>query len=714
MPTVLRRLNQFFRRNSNEESDIEDLEIEDNQIPTNSPDQPRDRIARRLHQYHQSHPQRRRRISHSANDLDSPSDSMLSTLPIELKSTGFKRSADGSVTLSVVLDKDQVECCVCLSAMSGQIYRCRGSANPRSGRSKIVCHNICAKCEWTMRRMKEDNGKHKKMQCPICKIRGDFVRNRALERQLLKLSLPCKHAAVGCSQRFFPWDDTRNVHEKYLCPFGPVDCPFCYQSIPGGRTNFIEHLLRSTMEEPMQRNEAMSGDDMEQQNVSRNQLEQLIEMEDDSEADRDEQPRNGMDWNSGNSGNELNEEIGGLASAEYVDDDSVRSIPANRSAVDQPLPSSEEMTAEQEEKECPHEQRGQRNQDGSAMDSGCNGHCKVPGCSLAFHRAADCRDMDQMGQWIIRRDRNEFIVCYALGVVVCSIAPSEDHPVWRMYVISINPRHQMAGNSRIYLQHFDYDLMRQYKEKEAGAGPFASYLSQPTTSTVMIGMGRLHPSALRKRFGSYPAINPFLKKVSWTKTRKSLVSPIPESKEDDHDDDDEMEDVTSPMEPRPKPNALFNRRQSVNLMMNSNHNDDEKMSMNTNPNPEMETEIQNEHMDQDDDDDDDDVHLESETDSDLEEYRPELFSGRSPCSDIQCATICGGMARYGQREIQNLCIRLFALEESLKVGAIVDCRDFTGDWFEAEILAVQDSHGTIFKEIENVRDECLEIRRAKV
>ena len=143
MPTVLRRLNQLFRRNSNETESDPQTDPQNISRPNELNQEP---APIRRHQPRNNQPRRRRRrLSHSSRQ-SAPTDphTMLSAMPIELKSSGYKRSSDGSVTLSVTLDKDQVECCVCLSAMSSKIYRCRGSANPRSdGRTKIVCHNIC-------------------------------------------------------------------------------------------------------------------------------------------------------------------------------------------------------------------------------------------------------------------------------------------------------------------------------------------------------------------------------------------------------------------------------------------------------------------------------------------------------------------------------------------------------------------------------------------
>ena len=101
---------------------------------------------------------------------------------------------------------------------------------------------------------------------------------------------------------------------------------------------------------------------------------------------------------------------------------------------------------------------------------------------------------------------------------------------------------------------------------------------------------------------------------------------------------------------------------------------------------------------------------------DLEEYRPIEFLGISPCTDIQCGFIYGGNAKYGgsQSVINNLCVRLFTLEESLKVGSVIDARDFTGKWYQAEVISVQDWKGNEYGNLNCDNDDYLEIRRAKI
>lgn len=142
------------------------------------------------------------------------------------------------LTANIKLDKDQYECCVCMSSMTGHIYNCKSNHTR-------VSHNICGDCDWQLRRMKKSNLHTKEQECPICKTQGEFTRNTVLEKKLKVLSLPCQHEKKGCEFRFFPWDDfSKEEHEK-VCMYEPVTCVFCKEDVPGGRINFVEHLLKS-------------------------------------------------------------------------------------------------------------------------------------------------------------------------------------------------------------------------------------------------------------------------------------------------------------------------------------------------------------------------------------------------------------------------------------------------------------------------------------
>ncbi|ETO11437.1 hypothetical protein RFI_25941, partial [Reticulomyxa filosa] len=144
---------------------------------------------------------------------------------IKLRSTGYTRTDDGSVILSVALDKDQIECIFCCT-----------SASVCWKKKDLLLQN---------RRMKNANGHAKQIKCPICKTEGIFKRHRALERQLKEIYLPCQNHKLGCSEKFFPWDDIEREEHLKICMFGPVWCPFCLRSIPGGRSSFVSHLRKT-------------------------------------------------------------------------------------------------------------------------------------------------------------------------------------------------------------------------------------------------------------------------------------------------------------------------------------------------------------------------------------------------------------------------------------------------------------------------------------
>lgn len=548
--------------------------------------------------------------------------------PIKLRSTGFARQTDGSVTLSVTLDKDQVECCVCLTSMTQKIYRCQGN---ESKSKKIVCHNICSDCQWQMTRMKAGNGHTKGMQCPICKVKGPFIRNTALERQLLELSTPCVHKSYGCNTRFFPWDDTKDLHEKHLCLYQPCDCPFCHQSIPGGRVNFVEHLVKSVKLKNAQSGNRNSLDlEREEQEIDEEEMADLDEDEEEEELDQIMNEREPVNIDQiaidGDSEDEDSEFV-------LHENDDVESEEISEAV-------SEEL---EEEKEAPP---SSMDQDGDKVS-----FPEVPPCLLAFYQSESCLDLRNKEKTTVQRQRNEFIVDYNLGIILCFIAPSMDCECWKVYTISISPKHGMGGNSRVYIQYFDDDTMTKFMEKEQSMGLTTNGLFRPVTNTLIMNLGRLHPTSLRKLFKSYPSKNAFVEIQANSESKKlSILSSSNEMKED-IDTDQEMEEM----------------------------------------------EI-----------------TEAEIDE-LEEFRPNKFLGISPCSDIQCGFIYGGNAKYDTKSvINNLSIRVFGLEQSLKVGAVIDARDFTGKWYQAEVVKTQDEEGNQHINLDHEYDDYLQVRRAKI
>eukprot|EP01084_Bolivina_argentea_P166123 288494_1 len=572
MPTVLRRINRIFRRNSRDSPN-------NNNSNSNSNNASNSNIN--MHNYK----------NNNVNCSESDSEIFSEMNGIKLSSTGYERQTDGSVKLSVRLDKDQVECCVCLSSMTDKIYRCRGNRNQSNSNSnnnnnklnkKPICHNICASCHWNMSRMKASNGHTKQMQCPICKIKGSFIRNYALERQLTELSNVCMHNKCGCQEKFFPWDlEQKDLHEKHLCVYQPIDCPFCHQSIIGGRINFIEHLVKSINKQNENENENEDSD------INNN-----VEVMDEDIILEDE-----------------NEEISDSSESEEI----VEEIVKNNDF--------------------------------------------VPGCSIPFYKGEEeiISTLQPEKRNIIHRNRNEFIVNYNLGIVICFIAPSIDCYCWTVYCISINPRHKMSGNTRIYIQYSNYDKMLKFIEKEKSLGIISTLcLNRPSVNTLILSLNRLHPTSLRKLFNSYPINNPFIENMNSNNNNQNKI--------------------------------LNNNNQNICEMK-----DDENSNNN-----EMELDI-----------------TEAELD-DLDEYKPKQFVCESPCSPIECGFIYGGFEKMKESIINNLYVRIFTLEESFKVGSIIDARDFTGKWYQVEIISVQDFNGKIYDNLDNDNDDYLEIRKAKV
>lgn len=543
-------------------------------------------------------------------DHDIPSD-------LHFKAMKYTKSNNGSITLSVKLDKDNVECCVCLSSMTGHIYRCKGihdSSDASSTKKKHPGHNICSSCEWQMRRLKNENGHIKTMECPICKVRGAFTRNEPLERQLAKLSQPCCHHHAGCTERFFPWDESRKMHEEYLCPYSSVDCPFCHQSIPGGRANFVEHLKKSTA------------------NINAPNSIPPIPSSPSSSNDNNE---------ANNNGNESSD-------SDYVPSPAVSSEDEEN---DEQNDDETDIEINDNEENQEIVQNEEKEEVSSCCSSSSKSKCVIPPCSMPFHQLTATPSHKQ----IIGRDHNEFVVNQKLGIVFCFIAPNDQCPCWKVYALSIDPRHSLSGNSKVYLQYADHERFWNCHRREAMMGSCAQYIAPPPMHTLTLHLGRLHPTNLRQKFNSYPA----------TTNPQSTASDSAEMY--DSDSAEMKEDDSSPL-------------------------NDELSQSNK-----MEIESDN------------------ELDDELEEYEPTPYSGMSPCSQIQSEFIYGGSSNWGQQLINRLSVRFFALEQSLKVGCIIDARDFRGEWFEASILILQDRSGNEFKKSDdNERVDPLDVRRAKI
>ena len=178
---------------------------------------------------------------------------------------------------------------------------------------------------------------------------------------------------------------------------------------------------------------------------------------------------------------------------------------------------NEEMLMEDEEEEkepiesmASHPEMADPNGCGSSL----NKMDLVPPCMMQWHRSKETLDLTQTERNVISKERNEFIVNYKLGIIFCFVAPTSQCPCWKVYAISISPRHGLGGNSRVYIQYFNDELMNKFVSKEQSMGLVTQCLSRPVTTTLTLTLGRLHPTSMRKRFGSYPERNPFLESKS--------------------------------------------------------------------------------------------------------------------------------------------------------------------------------------------------------
>jgi len=561
--------------------------------------------------------------------------------PIKLKSSGFKRENDGSVTLSVTLDKDQVECCVCFSSMTGTIYRCRGQGN--------VCHNICATCEWQIRRMKNGNGHTKIPTCPICKAEGQFIRNRPLEKQLHEISIPCKNNEHGCEMRYFGWDEnSQQIHSK-KCMFEPVTCPFCFQSVPGGRMNFIEHLRMASPKNDSNRNKH------ESKNNSNNN--------ENSTTDRTDENNQSRDYNMSRTSRFFGRRLNNR--------DNQRSFRnmllcqgANQT---NPISSNQNSSigdVNDEEKSDSNNLENQNIHNNQKSNVSGNHHSKIRECCLEFKEAQLSIDVQKYATFTLTRD-NVFVANYAFGYVLVFLKPNEVCPCWKVYCISIAPHHGVAGNNRVYLQYQSQEDNLQYLQMEQQQGLSADALLRPVCNTLQLSMGRLAPEFFyhKKKVIQMDESHNHSTIFQFNSTRnlRNNALSINGNEQKCHETDESSSAC----------NINNNGRRKVLPSRNVN-----KVYDNDNGS-------QNESgMSQDSTSDSDEL--------DLHEINPCPFVAKSPCTPLQVGYIYAGTENmpYSFKSMQ---MRLFALEESIKVGTIIDARDFTGKWYQAEVLKVADS-----------------------
>jgi len=520
-----------------------------------------------------------------------------------------------------------------------------------------------------MRRMREQHGRIKKMQCPICKVQGPFQRNRSLEKQLLKLSEPCRHAKCGCPKRFFPWDDHRELHENYLCIHQPADCPFCHQSIPGGRANLIEHIVKSMGTTPSLTSTTTSSQCTHsspdpQEEVEMEMMELMEEMEE-HERDSALPEMNGMNGINEFRFTEISSEpIPPLQLDQFMNHQRTQ----NESSVSPMLGENEAnidtdiIIDEEKENEEAHSSSGSEPSPGMQAKMGVND--SIPRCSLLWAEGGIDQNSPE-DRYILNRDQNQFIPDFEQGIVFCFLHPTEECLCWRVYALSMSPRHGSCGNSKVYIQYCSHDEREQFMKRQDTAGLQTPYLTPPPETTLILEMGRLHPSALRQRFNSYPPqhVMSEITKKPGIKSRETMSLNNSEMKENEEDRIDLIP--------------------SMKMEMDTDSNDQSQDGMSL----------------------------------ELEEYAPSPFVGQSPCTQIQFGLIFGGNPKYGPQEtISSLNVRIFSVEQALQVGAVIDARDHNGNWCLAEIKMARDEEGNEFVTLhgDDEHTDYLEIRQAKI
>jgi len=561
--------------------------------------------------------------------------------PIKLRSSGYKREHDGSVTLSVTLDKDQVECCVCFSSMTGMIYRCHAQGN--------ICHNVCAPCEWQIRRMKNISGHTKISTCPICKTEGQFIRNRALEKQLHDISKPCKNHNYGCEIRYFEWDEnSQNIHLK-KCMFEPVTCPFCFESIPGGRANFVEHLRLASSKFVWNQNKFDINRHESNTNLIGYHIENNSENIDDNDSD------NSLSRVSRFFGRRLNSNDRQRFRHFMFFQNSRQS---NSNQNNQNL--SMYDVHEDEKVSLDNNSDNQNNfHNNYKSNESSKLFPKIKGCNMEFKEAQLSIDSQKYATFVLTRE-NTFVVNFSFGYVMVFLKPDDVCPCWKVYCISIAPHHGIAGNNRVYLQYQSNEDNTKYLQLEQQQGLSSDSLLRPVCNTLQLSMGRLAPeffyrkkklAQIEQSCFSFSSLN------DATCNHNALLINGNEQKCDETDDGSSVGYISS------------NRSQLASCRSTDSNFRDNDVDT---PCINLEDGI-------------------SDSDElDLDEINPSPFLAKSPCTSLQVGYIYAGMENmpYSFRSMQ---IRLFTLEESIKVGTIIDARDFTGKWYQAEILKVADS-----------------------
>ena len=90
-------------------------------------------------------------------------------------------------------------------------------------------HSLCWDC---CERLKE--------VCPSCQNPVGSIRNRAVEKILESVQVPCKNASDGCNEMLKISD--REDHEEISCVYQPFKCPVVWCLYKGSTVTIPQHL----------------------------------------------------------------------------------------------------------------------------------------------------------------------------------------------------------------------------------------------------------------------------------------------------------------------------------------------------------------------------------------------------------------------------------------------------------------------------------------
>lgn len=123
-------------------------------------------------------------------------------------------SSSEEIKVTVVLKKEDLKCCICLSFLNKQIYKCVNGP-----------HYVCGTCNQPL------------TSCPTCRHKDKLVRALDVESFVKPHLKPCVNAESGCKETIFEWD----TEHKDQCSFHPLKCTICNRTVSSSTKSLISH-----------------------------------------------------------------------------------------------------------------------------------------------------------------------------------------------------------------------------------------------------------------------------------------------------------------------------------------------------------------------------------------------------------------------------------------------------------------------------------------